>query len=74
MARHQREGRIQELAVDDVDVGPTHATGHHPDANLSRRRLRIRNVVQLQRLPSPIEHHRTHRSSVAPYVAGVGRP
>ena len=62
MARHQREGRVRELAVHDVDVGPTHATDQHPDANLTHRGLRVRRVPRAQRLPEPLEHHRTHRA------------
>src|SRR5439155_12279551 len=66
MTGYQREGRIQELAVDDMDVGPAHATDQHPDANLPRRWFRIRRVPRPQRLAGPLEHHRTHEASVAP--------
>ena len=80
MARHQREGRVHELAVDDVDVGPTHATDQHPDANLSRRWLRIRRVLRAQRLPEPrsstiarIEPSVTVLSAGVPgYAVGAG--
>ena len=71
MARHQRQGRIRELAVDDVNVGPTHATDQHPDANLPHRWLRVRRVHRPQRLAGPLEHHRTHGSSVSSLSAGV---
>ena len=70
MARHQRERRIRELSVHDVQVGSTHPTDPHPDANLPRRRLRIRHVLRMQRFAGALEHHRAHRSRVAPPVGG----
>jgi GNAT superfamily N-acetyltransferase len=60
MARNERELRLGELAVDDVQVGPADAAGVNPQQDLPGTGLGSRELCGLQGRASSGEHHRTH--------------
>jgi hypothetical protein len=61
VARNDRQGRVGQLAVDDVKIGATDAAGMDPDQHLAGPRLGHRTLPQGQRRPRPFQHHRGHR-------------
>jgi hypothetical protein len=61
---HQRQARVGELAVDDVQVGPTHPAGGDRDRDLEGSRARARQLPLDQRLPDALEHHGAHARDV----------
>jgi hypothetical protein len=60
VAGHERELRVRQLAVDDVEVGAADAARRHPQQDLPRLRLRHWNLLEPQRLASRVKHHRAH--------------
>ena len=50
----ERELRVGQLAVDDVEVGAADAARQHPDAQLSRAGLGKRQVLEDKRLARPL--------------------
>src|SRR5438309_105364 len=42
VSRHKREFRPSQFAIENVQVGPAHRAGAHPDENLAPLRLRHR--------------------------------
>jgi len=61
---NERELRIGQLAVDDVEVSAADAAGGHPKQDLPLLRLRHGNLLEPQRLPGRVKHHRTHADIV----------
>jgi DNA-binding MarR family transcriptional regulator len=61
----QRELRIRQLAVDDVEVGAAHAAGTHPQEHLAGAGIGEREVALGERTPGLLEHHRAHGASLA---------
>jgi hypothetical protein len=57
---NHRHLRVRQLAVNDVQVRAADAARQHPDADLVRRRLRIRQLRPHQRGTQSVEHHRLH--------------
>ena len=58
--RHERQLRLCQLAVDDVQIGATDAAGVDVEPNLAGPGLRIWQLELLERCPGPVEHHRPH--------------
>ena len=65
MAGDQRQLRLGELAVDDVQIGATDSAGADPDEDLSGPRRGIRDLRPSQRSPRLVEHHRAHDRIIA---------
>src|SRR5690606_21749831 len=61
VAEDQRQLRIRQLAVGDVQVGPADPAGAHAQQHLARARLGIRQLAQDQRPARLLEQHRLHR-------------
>ena len=61
----ERELRLRQLAVDDVEVGAADAAGRHAQQDLARPRLRRRNLLEPQRLAGRVKHHRAHATSIS---------
>src|SRR6185436_5031638 len=59
---HERQLRAVEVAVDDVQVGAADATGRDGDQNLAGTDSGLGQLSRPQRLPLPLEDHRSHRS------------
>jgi hypothetical protein len=60
MAEHERELRVCEVAVGDVEIGPADAAGADGDQNLSRAGLRARKLALGERRSRGLQHHRAH--------------
>jgi hypothetical protein len=60
MAEHERQLRLRELAVENMQIGAADPAGKHPQAKLMRRRLRHRQLGRVKRDPGPVEHHRLY--------------
>ena len=65
MARHQRQLRLGQLAVDDVEIGAAHRARAHLDRHLPGARLGHGKVEEPQRLAGTLEHHRAHGLTLA---------
>jgi hypothetical protein len=65
----QRQLRLGQLAVHDVQVGAADAAGSDLDQDLARARLGVRDVRRAQRLTGAVEHHRSHRPSLPELVS-----
>ncbi len=65
MSGHERQLGLGELAVDDVQVGPADCARPHREPDLARRRLRLGELREPQRLAHPLEDHRAHRQAIA---------
>ena len=52
--------RVWELAVDHVEVGAADTAGRDAQQDLTRLRLRHRNLFEPQRLAGRVKHHRAH--------------
>ena len=57
---NERQFRIGELAVDDMQIGPAHRTGPHRDQHLTRSRTRRRQFRRDERPPSLSQQLRMH--------------
>ena len=62
---HERELRIGELAVEDVQVGTADAAGLDAQEHLARRGLGVGKVAEPERPAGRVEDHRLHRTIVA---------
>ena len=71
VARDERQLRLGQLAVDDVEVGPAHAAGSDPEQHLARAGNRVRQPGRAQSAARFVEHHRAHVGTVG---AGYIRP
>jgi hypothetical protein len=60
VAEDQRELRLGEFTVDDVQVGAADPTGMHLQPQLAFTGLTVRKL-RLQRSPDAVDHHRPHR-------------
>ena len=60
VAEDERQLRVGELAVSDVQIGAANAAGVHAQAHLSGAELGPRQVSSAQRRARRIEHHRPH--------------
>src|SRR2546428_378785 len=65
--RDQRQFRMREFAVHDVQVGPAHGAGAHPQAHLVGPRPRRLDLRGAQRAPRGVQQHGAH------HFAGVNR-
>ena len=59
---HQRQLRLGEVAVEDVEVGAADAAGMNRDLDLAGTGSGLGQLSQPERLPLPLEDHRSHRS------------
>jgi hypothetical protein len=64
VAEDERELRISQIAVRDVEVGATDAAGTDRHENLPCCRLGLRQLARDERLRRRLEHHRTHGVSL----------
>ena len=60
MTGDERQLRLLELSVDDVEIRPAHAAGSHADDHLAAAGPRSRQLGRAQRLPRLLEEHRSH--------------
>ena len=60
MAEDQRQLRLGQFGVDDVEVGAADAAGDHPREQLAAPRLRIGDLGLHERLPGTLEDDRPH--------------
>jgi hypothetical protein len=60
MAEYERQLRVGQLTVDDVEIGTADAAGCHPDEHLARRRVRHRKIPVVERTPWSSKHERAH--------------
>ena len=60
MTRNERQARVRQLSVDDVQVSTAHCASLDSDPNLAGARFRFRTPLQLERHPWLPEHHRAH--------------
>jgi hypothetical protein len=65
VARHERQLRLAELAVDDVEIRPTHATRVDAHQHLAVARTRRRDLGLSERSARRLQLHRTHVSPTA---------
>ena len=62
VAHHQRQLRLGEVAVEDVEVGAADAAGADLELDLAGTGGGVGQLSQPERLPLPLEDHRPHRS------------
>ncbi len=60
MPGNQRQLRLWQLSIDNMEISPTNRTGTHANEQLSRSRVWPWHIAELQRLPRIIENHRAH--------------
>src|SRR5262249_47533570 len=60
---YERELRLRELSVDDVQVGPAHRASLDGDLDLTGAGLGYLQIAHHQRHPRSIQHHRPHSTS-----------
>jgi hypothetical protein len=60
VAEDERQLRARQLSVDDVEIGPADPAGGHVQEDLAGLRLRLRDLLEPQRLTDRVEHHRAH--------------
>ncbi len=60
MAGDERQLRVGQLAVDDVQVGAADPACEHPEQDLARPRLGDLQILEPQRLARRVQHHRPH--------------
>jgi hypothetical protein len=58
--RDERELRVRQLAVDDVEVRAADTAGRDPQEDLALLRHRHGSVLEPQRLAGRVKHHRAH--------------
>jgi hypothetical protein len=68
---HERELRLTQLAVDDVQVRAAHPAREDLQRKLARAGLRVGQLRRAQRRAWLIEHHRAHARSLRPGVRCV---
>ena len=61
MSGHQRQLRLVQFAVNDMEVGAADAAGMDPDEELTGFRFRNRQLFQHKGFPDPFEHHGAHQ-------------
>ena len=61
VARHDRQLRIGQFAVDHVQIGAANAARRDLDQDFATRRLRNRPLAQNERRVRPVQNHRAHR-------------
>ena len=60
VARDKREFRLSQLAIDDMQVGPTDGAGANADQDLADARFGRWQIRFAERLPGSGEHHCAH--------------
>jgi hypothetical protein len=60
MTGNERELRMLQLAVEDVEVGAADTARRDAQEHLTRLRLGLGHLLQPERLASRMEHHRAH--------------
>ena len=61
MPQDERELRLRELAVADVEVGPADPAGVDADPHLAGPQRRPRQIGRAQRRSRSVQDHRPHR-------------
>jgi hypothetical protein len=61
VAEHERELRVGELSIDDVQVGTADTAGANAEEDLPGHGCRIGDLGRTKRLARRVEHHRAHR-------------
>ena len=61
VSEDERELRLCQLAVDDVEIGAADAAGGHREQHLSGTRLGVGEVGLAERRAGPVEDHGSHR-------------
>src|SRR3982074_2211310 len=56
----QRQFRIRQFAIDDMQIGAANRAGGNAHKQLASRRLGLWNIAQSQRNLRPIQNHRAH--------------
>ena len=75
VAQHQRQLRLGQLAVDDVQVGAADAAGAHLERDLPGPGLRLGELGFLQRQADAGEEHGAHlRRTLVAQGSAVGNP
>jgi len=60
VARHDRQFRQRQFAIDDMQVGAANRARLDTQDKLGRPRFGIRSLLRAQRLPGCTKNHRTH--------------
>jgi hypothetical protein len=60
MADDQREFRIRQFPIHDVQISAADSARAHLDENLARAGLRLGSFEQTERLPRSFENHCAH--------------
>ena len=60
VAGDDRNLRVGQLAVDDMQVGAANAASGHFDPNFVRPRLSVGEICPFERSPELLKHHSLH--------------
>src|SRR5438093_1047538 len=60
VAQHERQLRVRELAVGDMEIGAAHAARLHGEQDLARTGLGAREVSGAEGLARGVDEHGTH--------------
>ena len=61
---HERELRLGQVAVQDVQIRPAHGAGPHADPHLTWLGGGDRALLEPEPLPRRVQHHRSHARDV----------
>jgi hypothetical protein len=67
MTGYQRQLRLRQIPVDDVEIGAANATGMNSEENLPGPSLGLGNLLERERLPLRMKHHRPHGTRIIPH-------
>ena len=65
MPEDERELRVGEFAIEDVQVGTADTAGMNAQKYFAGRGLRVGQVAEPERLADGVEHHGSHRAILA---------
>ena len=65
VTENEREPRLVEVSVPDVQIGPAHPAGPHPDQHLTGTRLGPGSLETPQRSAGTLEDHRPHPAGLS---------
>src|ERR1700730_17640886 len=60
MSQNQRQLRVGQLAINNVQIGPANGAGVNPDKQLACLPLWFRHIVQHERFSRFLQNHRAH--------------
>ena len=60
MTRDDRQPRLGQLTIDDMEIGAADRAGLDAHENFVRARNGCWPFLRRQRLPDPMQHHRSH--------------